>query len=150
MRRRLRRPSRVRLPTTQEPVRYDAEPPSHLVSTLVHHLHFIRPTETCHRRVIHVKYVNNKKSKQQKPKINLKDLARHLAPLPVQDRNYPDCPHDTAIFIVVTYVDDNLAFSNCETIRHQFAAHCNKRVRFNDDGPARWYLGTQYDRDPIT
>jgi hypothetical protein len=32
----------------------------------------------------------------------------------------------------------------------QFAAHCNKRVRFNDKGPARWYLGTQYDRDPNT
>jgi hypothetical protein len=35
-------------------------------------------------------------------------------------------------------------------MRQQFAAHCNKRVRFNDEGPARWYLGTQYDRDPIT
>jgi hypothetical protein len=31
-----------------------------------------------------------------------------------------------------------------------FRAHCNKRVRFNDEGPVRWYLGTQYDRDPIT
>jgi hypothetical protein len=51
---------------------------------------------------------------------------------------------------VVTYVDDNLVFTNCETMRLQFAAHCNKRVRFNDDGPARWYLGTQYDRDPNT
>jgi hypothetical protein len=30
----------------------------------------------------------------------------------------------------------------------QFVAHCNKRARFNDEGPARWYLGTQYDRDP--
>jgi hypothetical protein len=99
---------------------------------------------------VHVKYVNNKKTKQQKPKINLNDLARHLTPLPVHDRIYPDCPHDTAILIVVTYVDDNLAFSNCDTMRHQFAAHCNKRVRFNDEGPARWYLGTQYDRDPIT
>jgi hypothetical protein len=56
--------------------------------------------------------VNNKKTKQQKPKINLNDLARHLTPLPVQDRIYQminpcnpsrhsDCPHDTAILIVV-------------------------------------------------
>ena len=66
------------------------------------------------------------------------------------DRIYPDCPHDTAIIIVVTYVDDNLVFTNCQTMRQQFAAHCNKRVRFNDKGPARWYLGTQYDRDPTT
>jgi hypothetical protein len=94
--------------------------------------------------------VNNQKTKQQKPKINLNDLARHLTPLPVQDRIYPDCPHDTTILIVVTYVNDNLAFSNCETMCHQFAAHCNKCVCFKDEGPARWYLGTQYDRDPIT
>jgi hypothetical protein len=51
---------------------------------------------------------------------------------------------------VVTYVDDNLVFTNCATLRQTFAAHCNKRVRFNDERPARWYLGTQYDRDPIT
>jgi hypothetical protein len=51
---------------------------------------------------------------------------------------------------VVSYVDDNLVFTNCESMHLQFAAHCNKRVRFNDEGPARWYLGTQYDRDPIT
>jgi hypothetical protein len=32
---------------------------------------------------VHVKYVNNQKTKQQKPKINLNDMARHLTPLPV-------------------------------------------------------------------
>ena len=99
---------------------------------------------------VHIKYVNNKKTKQHTPKINLNDLAKHLKQLPTHDRIYPDCPHDTAIIIVVTYVDDNLVFTNCETMRQQFAAHCNKRIRFNDEGPARWYLGTQYDRDPIT
>ncbi len=51
---------------------------------------------------------------------------------------------------LLTYVDDNLVFTNCETMRQQFAAHCNKRVRFNDEGPVRWYLGTQYDSDPNT
>ena len=99
---------------------------------------------------VHIKYVNNKKNTQQQPEINLNNLAKLLKTLPIHDRIYPDCPHDTAIIIVVTYVDDNLVFTNCETMRQQFAAHCNKRVRFNDEGPVRWYLGTQYDRDPIT
>ena len=94
--------------------------------------------------------LNNKKSTQQLPEMNLNNLAKLLKTLPIHDRIYPDCPHDTAIIIVVTYVDDNLVFTNCETMRQQFAAHCNKRVRFNDEGPVRWYLGTQYDRDPIT
>jgi hypothetical protein len=80
----------------------------------------------------------------------LNNLAKYLKQLPAHDRIYPDCPHDTAIIIVVTYVDDNLVFTNCETMRQQFADHCNKRVRFNDEGPTRWYLGTQYDRNPIT
>ncbi len=94
--------------------------------------------------------MNNKKSKHQQPKINLNDLAKHLTPLPIHDRVYPDCPHDTAILLVVTYVDENLVLTNCDTLRQLFATHCNKRVRFNDEGPARWYLGTQYDHDPLT
>ena len=53
---------------------------------------------------VHIQYANNKKSKQQQPKINLYDPAKHLTPLPVHDRVYPACPHDTAIIIVVTYV----------------------------------------------
>jgi hypothetical protein len=99
---------------------------------------------------VHIKYVNNKKSTQQLPEINLNNMAKLLKTLPIHDRIYSHCPHDTAIIIVVTYVDDNLVFTNCETMRQQFAAHCNKRVRFNDEGPVRWYLGTQYDRDPNT
>ena len=99
---------------------------------------------------VHIKYVNNKKSTQQLPEINLNNMAKLLKTLPIHDRIYSHCPHDTAIIIVVTYVDDNLVFTNCETMRQQFAAHCNKRVRFNDEGPARRYLGTQCDRDPNT
>jgi hypothetical protein len=120
MRRRLREPSLVRLPTTQEPLRYDTEPPS-LVSTLVHHLHFIRPTENCHRRV-RTRQVCEQQEIQATKAQNKSERSGHTP----------------------------LAFSNCETMRHQFAAHCNKRVRFNDEGPAPWYVGTQYDRDPIT
>jgi len=101
-------------------------------------------------RCVHIKYVNNKKTTQQQTKINLNNLAKHLNNLPLHDRIYPDCPHDSAIIIVVTYVHDNLVFTNCQTMRQQFAAYCNKRVRFNDEGSPRWYLGTQYDRDPAT
>ena len=50
--------------------------------------------------------------------------------LTVQDCVYPDCAHDTAILLVMTYVDDNLIFTNCETLRAPLFAHCNKRVRF--------------------
>ena len=55
-------------------------------------------TEGC----AHVRYVNNKKSKNQQPKIKLNDLAKNLSPRPVHDRVYHDCPHDTAILRVVT------------------------------------------------
>ena len=99
---------------------------------------------------VHVKYVNNSKTRKHTTNINLNNLAQHLEPLPVDDRVYADCPHNTAILIVVTYVDDNLVFTNSDTLRKAFAAHCNKRVRFNDEGPVRWYLGTQYTRDPDT
>ncbi len=140
MRRRLRRPSRVRLPAPQTPIWYGPEP-TRLVQTLVHTMPIIRPTKTCHRwmrpRQVHEQ---QKKSTNQQPNVNLNDLAKHLTPLPIHDRVYADCPHATAILIVVTYVDDNLVFTNCATLRQTFAAHCNKRVRFNDEGPARWYL----------
>ena len=99
---------------------------------------------------VHIKYVTNSKTSRPPKDIDLHNLAQHLEPLPIDDRVYPDCPHDTAILIVVTYVDDNLVFTNCDTLRQDFAAHCNKRVRFNDEGPAKWYLGTHYTRDPDT
>jgi hypothetical protein len=99
---------------------------------------------------VHIKYVNNKKTTHQQPKINLNDLSRDLKHLPLHDHIYLDCPHDTSIIIVVTYVDDKLVFTNCETMCLQFAAHCIQNVRFNDEEPTRWYLGTQYDRDPIS
>ena len=76
---------------------------------------------------VHVKYMNNKKSTNQQPNVNLNDLAKHLTPLPIHDCVYTDCPHATAILIVVTYVDDNLVFTNCATLRQTFAAHFNKR-----------------------
>jgi hypothetical protein len=36
---------------------------------------------------------------------------------------HADCPHDPAILIVVTYVDDNLVFTNFDTFRQDFAVH---------------------------
>ena len=99
---------------------------------------------------VHIKYMNNKKTRKAAPSFPITDLAKHLAPLSAHDRIYPDCPHENVILIVVTYVDDNLVFTNSATLRQQFATHCNRRVRFNDEGPVKWYLGTQYIRDPDT
>ena len=48
MRRRLRRPSRVRLPAPQKPIWYGPEP-TRLVPTLDHTMPIIRHTKTCHR-----------------------------------------------------------------------------------------------------
>ena len=99
---------------------------------------------------VHTKYVSNTIKSSKQPTVNVSDLAQHLQPIRMEERVYADCPHNTAVLIVVTYVDDNLVFTNCDTLRQEFAAHCNKRVRFNDEGPVKWYLGTQYDRDPDT
>jgi hypothetical protein len=83
--------------------------------------------------------VNNNRSKQQPPKINLNDLAKHLAPLPAHDHIYPDCPHDTAILIVVTYVDDNLAFSK---LRNHASSVCSplQQMRSLQRLLARWHM----------
>ena len=113
--RRLRGSSRVCLFAPQTPVRHETKPKS-LVSTMVLDMHIIRLQKLVTDGCVHIKYVNNKKTKQHTPKINLNDLAKHLKQLPTHDRIYPDSPHDTAIITVVTYVDDNLVFTNCETM----------------------------------
>ncbi len=41
---------------------------------------------------VHIKYINNKKTKQHTPKINLNDLAKHLKQLPTHDRIYSLSP----------------------------------------------------------
>ena len=70
--------------------------------------------------------------------------------IPPEDRIYPDCPHSTATLIVACYVDDNLCFSNCQTMTQNFEQHINKRMKMKNEGKVHWYLSVKYDRDPIS
>jgi len=70
--------------------------------------------------------------------------------VPEIDRIYSDCPHATAILIIASYVDDNLAFTNCAALAAEFEVHCNVKFPMNAEGPVNWYLSVKYDRDPIT
>ena len=54
------------------------------------------------------------------------------------------------MIIIASYVDDNLAFTNCTTLAKGFEIHCNIKFPMNAEGPVNWYLSVKYDRDPIT
>ena len=99
---------------------------------------------------VFVKFVNNSKSRIHNIQPNLANIIEATALVPAHDRIYSDCPHSTAILIIASYVDDNLAFTNCETIAAEFEAHCNVKFPMNAEGPVNWYLSVKYDRDPIT
>ena len=62
---------------------------------------------------VFVKFVNNSKTRIQNIPSNLANIIEATALVPENDRIYPDCPHATAIIIIASYVDDNLAFTNC-------------------------------------
>ena len=81
---------------------------------------------------------------------NLANIIEATALVPENDRIYPDCPHATAIIIIASYVDDNLAYTNCQTLAKEFEIHCNLKFPMNAKGPVNWYLSVKYDRDPIT
>jgi hypothetical protein len=49
-----------------------------------------------------------------------------LKVIPEEDRVYPDCPHDVAVVIILLYVDNTGARSNCPTLVQQF--HADKRT----------------------
>ncbi len=91
----------VCLPTPQEPVRHDTEPtvcslptpqkpvrhhtePTGLVSTMVHNLHFIRPTETRHRRVrthqVREQQENHASTAQDKPQRSVQGPQASASP----------------------------------------------------------------------
>ena len=53
-----------------------------------------------------------------------------------------------AIIIIASYVDDNLAFTNCATLSKEFKIHCNVKFPMNAERPVNWYLSVKYDRDP--
>ena len=74
---------------------------------------------------VFVKFVNNSKSRIQNIHPNLANIIEATALVPEHDRIYSDCPHSTAIIIIASYVDDNLAFTKCEALAAEFEAHCN-------------------------
>ena len=76
---------------------------------------------------------------------NLANIIEATALVPENDRIYSDCPHATAIIIIASYVDDNLAFTNCATLATEFEVHCNVKFPMNAEGPVNWYLSVKYD-----
>ena len=99
---------------------------------------------------IFVKFVNNSKTRIQDVQPNLANIIEATALVLEDDRIYSDCPHATVILIILSYVDDNLAFTNCAALAAEFEVHCNIKFRMNAKGPVNWYLSIKYDCDPIT
>jgi len=54
------------------------------------------------------------------------------------------------MLIIASYVDDNLAFTNCTALAAEFEVHCNVNFSMNAEGPVNWYLSVKYDRDLTT
>lgn len=78
------------------------------------------------------------------------DEAVYILRKPNSPQSYSDCTHQEAILILVTYVDDILAFSNSALLVTEFHVHCNKTVKMNLEGICNWYLSVKYDRDSVT
>jgi len=75
-----------------------------------------------------VKSVNNSKSQIHNIHPNLAKINDATAFVPKNDRIYSDCPHATAILIIASYLDDNLAFTNCEALAAEFEVQCNVKI----------------------
>ena len=75
-------------------------------------------------------------------------ITEATAHVPENDRIYSGCP-DTRL-IIASYVDDNIAFTNCAALAAKFQVHCNVKFPMNAEGPVNSYLSVEYDRDPIT
>ena len=97
---------------------------------------------------VFVKIVPNTKS--QRATNNFSAVLDSLPTIPVSERIYKDCPYDSCIIILCTYVDDNLAFTNCRSLADEFLTHCNKRFTMTCDGEVHWYLSVKYTRNPDT
>jgi len=65
---------------------------------------------------VFVKFVNHSKTQIQNVQPNLANIIEATALVPGNDRIYLDCLHATAILIIASYVDDNLAFTNCAAL----------------------------------
>jgi len=81
-----------------------------------------------------------------------RDRERKAKPLPSYQRDtiYFDCPHATAILIIASYVNQNLAFTNCAALAAEFELHRNIKFPMSAEGPVNWYLSVKYDRDATT
>jgi hypothetical protein len=71
-----------------------------------------------------------------------------LPNVPERDRIYKDCPYESCIIILCSYVDDILAFTDCSSLADDFLAHCTKQFKMTCDGEAHWYLSVKYTREP--
>jgi len=97
---------------------------------------------------VFVKFVNNSNTRIQNVQHNPAHITEATAHVPENDRIYSGCP-DTRL-IIASYVDDNIAFTNCAALAAKFQVHCNVKFPMNSDGPVNWYLSVKYDPDPIT
>ena len=97
-----------------------------------------------------VKFINNSKSRIQNIRPDLANIIEATAFVPENNRIYSDCPHATAILIIASYIDDNLAFRDCEALAAEFEIHCEVKFPMNAKGPYNWYLSVKNDRDPTT
>jgi hypothetical protein len=95
---------------------------------------------------VFVKIVPNTKS--GKSASTFSAVLDTLPNVPEHDRIYKDCPYESCLIILCSYVDDILAFTNCQSLDDDFLAHCNKRFTMTCDGEAHWYLSVKYTRDP--
>jgi len=69
---------------------------------------------------VFVQFVNNSKTRIQNVQLTLANIVEATAHLPKNDGIYSDCPHATAILIIASYVDDNLAFTKCAALIAEF------------------------------
>jgi len=81
---------------------------------------------------------------------NLAKIIEATAFAPENYRIYSHCLHATAIILIASFVNDNLAFTNCEALAEEFEIHCNDKFPMNAKGPVNWYLSVKYDRDPTS
>ena len=95
---------------------------------------------------VFVKIIPNTKSGQSASTFSA--VLDTLPNVPEHERIYKDCPYESCLIILCTYVDDILAFTNCQSLADDFLAHCNKRFTMTCDGEAHWYLSVKYTRDP--
>jgi len=95
---------------------------------------FIGLTRLQSDECVFVKFVNNSETWIQNVEPNLANIIEATAFVLKNDRIYSDCPHATVILIIASYVDDNLAFTNCVALAAEFEVHCTVKFPINAEG----------------